>query len=94
MRLETQTPGDANSIWGVAASIPGYHAKNEKDMVMLSRAAMHEHQIVLQCAKCKAGTLVEVIIVVALCAPLRCKSCGYTLMRPARGSDNVRETVW
>ena len=55
---------------------------------------MHEHQIVLQCAQCKAGTLTDVIIVVALRAPLRCKSCGYTLMRPARGSDNVRETVW
>ena len=66
---EAPTPGKADSVWAAVQSIPGYHPKNEKDRVMLSRAAMHEHQIVLQCAKCKAGTLVEVIIVVALCAP-------------------------
>ena len=56
---------------------------------MLSRAAMHEHQIVLQCAQCKAGTLTDVLTVVALCAPLPCKSCGYTLMRPAGRSDKA-----
>ena len=56
---------------------------------MLSRAAMHESQIVLQCAKCKAGTLTDVIVVVALCAPLPCQRCGYTLMRPADQSDKA-----
>ena len=50
---------------------------------------MHESQIVLQCAQCKAGTLTDVIVVVALCAPLPCKSCGYTLMRPAGPSDKA-----
>ena len=50
---------------------------------------MHEHQIVLQCAQCKAGTLADVIVVVALCAPLPCKTCGYTLMRPAGQSDKA-----
>ena len=85
----TQTPGDAGSVWEVVQSIPGYHAKNDQDRVMLSRAAMHEHQIVLQCAQCKAGTLTHIIVVVALCAPMTCQSCGYTLMRPAGQSDKA-----
>ena len=90
---ETETPGKADSVCAAVQSIPSYHPKNEKDRVMLSRAAMHEHQIVLQCAQCKAGTLAEVIAVVALCAPLRCKSCGYTLMRPAKPSDKATAVV-
>ena len=45
-----QSPGDAGSVWEVVQSIPGYHPENDQDRVMLSRAAMHEHQIVLQCA--------------------------------------------
>ena len=76
---ETQTPGKADSVWAAVQSIPGYNPKNEKDRVMLSRAAMQKHQIVLQCAQCKAGTLTDVIVVVALCAPMACQSCGYTL---------------
>ena len=79
----TQTPRSAGSVWEAVQSIPGYHPENDQDRVMLSRAAMHEHQILLQCPQCKAGTLTDVIVVVALCAPLPCKSCGYTLMRPA-----------
>ena len=86
---ETQTPGQADSVWEAVASIPGYHPKDDNDRVMLSRAAMHKHQIVLQCAQCKAGTLTDVIVVVALCAPLPCKRCGYTLMRPAGQSDKA-----
>ena len=50
---------------------------------------MHEHQILLQCAQCKAGAIMDVLTVVALCAPLPCKTCGYTLMRPAGQSDNA-----
>ena len=86
---ETQTPGSAGSVWEAVQSVAGYTPRNEKDRVMLSRAAMHEHQIVLQCAQCKAGTLTDVIVVVALCAPLPCKRCGYTLMRPAGPSDKA-----
>ena len=81
---ETQTPGKANSVWATVQSIPGYHPKNEKDRVMLSRAAMHE--------SCKVHTLTDVIVVVALCAPLTCQRCGYTLMRPADQSDLPRGT--
>ena len=86
---ETQTPEKAVSVWAAVQSIPGYHPKNEKDRIMLSRAAMHESQILLQCAQCKAHTLTDVTVVVALCAPLPCKSCGYTLMRPAGRSDKA-----
>ena len=87
---EAQTPGTkADSVWEAVQSIPGYHPENDQDRVMLSRAAMHEHQIVLQCAQCKAGTLTEVIVFVALCAPMACQSCGYTLMRPAGQSDKA-----
>ena len=86
---ETQTPGKADSGWAAVQSIPGYHPKNEKERVMLSRAAMHKHQIVLQCVQCKARTLTDVIVVVALCAPLPCKSCGYTLLRPAGTSEKA-----
>ena len=76
-------------MWDIVGSIPGNHPKDDNDRVMLSRAAMHEHQILLQCAQCKAGTLTDVIVVVALCAPLPCQSCGYTLMRPADQSDKA-----
>ena len=86
---DTQTPGQAGSVWELVHSIPGYHPRNEKDRVMFSRAAMHEHQILLQCAQCKVGTLTDVIVVVALCAPLPCQRCGYTLMRPAGQSDKA-----
>ena len=51
---EAQTPGKAGSVWEAVQSIPGYHPENVQDRVMLSRAAMHEHQILLQCAQCKA----------------------------------------
>ena len=51
---------------------------------------MHESQILLQCAQCKAGVITDVIVVVALCAPMTCQSCGYTLMRPADQSDKAR----
>ena len=40
---DTQTPGQAGSVWELVQSIPGYHPRNEKDRVMFSRAAMHEH---------------------------------------------------
>ena len=50
---------------------------------------MHEHQILFQCAQCKAGVITDVLTVVALCAPLRCKTCGYTLMRPAKQSEKA-----
>ena len=87
---EAQTPGTkTDSVWEAVQSIPGYHPENDQDRVMLSRAAMHEHQIILQCAQCKAGTLTDVIVVVALCAPLPCQRCGYTLMRPADQSDKA-----
>ena len=56
---------------------------------MLSRAALEEHQVVIRCPQCKAGTLTDVIVVVALCAPLTCQRCGYTLMRPADQSDKA-----
>ena len=85
----TQTPGSAGSVWEAVQSIPGYQPKNDQDRVMLSRAAMHDNQILLQCAQCKAGTLTDVIVVVALCAPMACQSCGYTLMRPAGRSDKA-----
>ena len=85
----TQTPGKADSVWEAVQSIPGYHPKDDSDRVMLSRAAMHEHQIVLQCAQCEASTLTDVIVVVALCAPMACQSCGYTLMRPAGQSEKA-----
>ena len=80
--------------WAAVQSIPGYHPKNEKGRAMLSRAAMHKHQIVLQCAQCKARTLTDVIVVVALCAPLPCKNCGYTLMRPAGHSDKATAAAY
>ena len=86
---DTQTPGQAGSVWEFVHSIPGYHPRNDQDRVMLSRAAMHENQILLQCAQCKAGALTDVIVVVALCAPLTCQRCGYTLMRPADQSDKA-----
>ena len=86
---EAQTPGKSGSIWGTCQSIPGYTPRGELDRVMVSRAALHEHEIILQCAQCKAGTLTEVVVVVALCAPLPCKRCGYTLMRPAGPSDKA-----
>ena len=86
---ETQTSGKADSVGAAVQSIPGYTPRNEKDRVMLSRAAMHKHQIVLQCAQCKAGTLTDVIVVVALCAPMACQSSGYTLMRPAGQSGKA-----
>ena len=47
---ETQTPGQAGSVWEAVQSMSGYHPKNMKDRVMLSRGAMHKNQIVLQCA--------------------------------------------
>ena len=72
----------------VAQCIPDYRPKNDQDRVMFSRAAMHESQIVVQCAQCKAGTLTDVIVVVSLCAPMACQSCGCTHMRPAGQSDN------
>ena len=50
---------------------------------------MHEHQILVQCAQCKAGAIMDVLTVVALCAPLPCKTCGYTLMRPAGQSEKA-----
>ena len=34
---------------------------------MLSRAAMHETQILLQCAQCKAGVITDVLRRRALC---------------------------
>ena len=86
---DTQTPGQAGSVWELVHSIPGYHPRNDQDRVMFSRAAMHEHQILVQCAQCKAGTLTDVLTVVALCAPLPCQRCGYTLMRPADQSDKA-----
>ena len=86
---DTQTPGQASSVWEVVQSTPGYHPKNDQGRVMFSRAAMHENQIVLQCAQCKAGTLTDVLTVVALCAPMACQSCGYTLMRPAGQSEKA-----
>ena len=86
---ETQTDAKTQKRKPRGGRIPGYHPRNEKDRVMLSRAAMHKHQILLQCAQCKAGTLTDVIVVVALCAPLPCKSCGYTLMRPAGQTDKA-----
>ena len=86
---DTQTPGQAGSVWELVHSIPGYHPRNDQDRVMFSRAAMHEHQILLQCAQCKAGVITDVLTVVALCAPLPCKRCGYTLMRPAGQSEKA-----
>ena len=38
---ETQTPGQAGSVWELIHSIPGYHPRNDQDRVMFSRAAMH-----------------------------------------------------
>lgn len=86
---ETQTPGKADSVWAAVQAISGYTPRNEKDRVMLTRAALEEHYVVIRCPQCKAGTLTDVIVVVALCAPLPCQKCGYTLMRPAGESDKA-----
>ena len=47
-----------------------------QDRVLLSRAAMEEPKVVMQCPECKARTLTDVIVGVALKAPLPCKRCG------------------
>ena len=36
----------------------------------------------------------DVMICVALCAPLPCKSCGYTLMLPAGQSDKATAAAY
>ena len=51
---------------------------------------MEEHKVILQCAQCKAGTLTDVIICVALCAPLPPKAacaleCAEGLINYRRG---------
>ena len=56
---------------------------------MLSRAALEEHTFGIQCAQWKAGTWLDVAICVAICAPIPCKNCGYTLMRPAGQSEKA-----
>ena len=47
----TQTPAD--KVWAAVRSIPGYTPRKEKDGVMLTRAALEEHKVVLSapCAK-------------------------------------------
>ena len=45
---------EAEAQTALEAAKPRLLPKNDLDRVMLSRAAMHEHQILLQCAQCKS----------------------------------------
>ena len=94
---ETQTTGEPSLDQGtqtieitVCQGISGYTPRGEQDRVMLSRKAMEESKVIVQCAKCKAGTIVDVIVIVALCKPLPCESCGYALVRPASEAGGGR----